>query len=705
VIDEVRAEHLPNTGPSSHQNSEEDAVGVDLTALFQQGLAFHQAGRLADAEAIYRHILRMSSAHFDSLHLLGVTEHQRGNHADAIRLIDLALERNPDNPWAHSNRGNALKELKRLNEALVSYDRAVTLKPDFAEAFNNRGIVLQELERLDEALASLGRAIVLKPDYAEAFYNRANVLQVLRRLDDALAGFDRAIALKPDYAGAFYNRGNVLLELGRHDEALASFERVIALKPDFAYAHNNRGNVLQELKRLDEALVSLDQAITLKPDYAAAFYNRGNVLQKLKRPSQALASFDQAIAITPDFTEALNNRGNVLRELGRLDEALACCDRALALKPDFAGALNNRGNVLQDLKHFHEALASYDRALALQPDYAEAFHNRANALKECKRLDEALASYDQAVLLKPDYADGFKNRALCRLLVGRYAEGWADFEWRWNTAEFSGRRPNFANWKGEDLAGCRLLIFAEQGLGDVIQFARYLPLLDRCQLTFLTSERLIRLLRPLTNGIEIISALGREQKFDFQCPLLSLPHRFGTELSSIPNATPYLRAEDDLIASWKNRIGSHGFKVGIAWQGNPLSRVDQGRSIPLSEYFGLARLSGVRLISLQKEDGLHQLAGLPKDVRIEMLRDVDTAAVISTLDLVITADTAIAHLAGALGRPTWVALKYVPHWPWMLDREDSPWYPMARLFRQSKPDDWASVFSIIRKELQSLAQK
>jgi Tfp pilus assembly protein PilF len=473
---------------------------------------------------------------------------------------------------------------------------------------------------------------------------------------------------------------------------------------------------LQELKRLDEALASFDRAIALKPDYAEAFYNRGNVLQKLKRLSEALASFDQAIGFKPDFAEAFNNRGNVLQELRRLDEALASCDRAVALKPDFAGAFNNRGNVLQELKRFDQALASYERALVLQPDYAEAFHNRANALKESKRLDEALASYDQAVLLKPDYADGFKNRALCRLLVGRYAEGWADFEWRWNTAEFSGKLPNFANWKGEDLGGRRLLVFAEQGLGDVIQFARYLPLLanNRCQLTFLTSERLIRLLHPLTNGIEVISALGREQKFDFQCPLLSLPHRLGTALSSIPNAMPYLRAEDDLIACWKKRISNHGFKIGIAWQGNPQSKVDQGRSIPLSEYFGLARLTGVRLISLQKEDGLNQLAELPKDVRIEMLRDgfdngpdafVDTAAVISTLDLVITADTAIAHLSGALGRPTWVALKYVPHWPWMLDRTDSPWYPTARLFRQSTPNDWASVFSNIRKELQSLLRR
>ena len=278
---------------------------------------------------------------------------------------------------------------------------------------------------------------------------------------------------------------------------------------------------------------------------------------------------------------------------------------------------------------------------------------------------------------------------------------------------FPSKRPKFANWHGEDLEGRHLLVFSEQGLGDIIQFARYLPLLarNRCQITFLTGAKLIRLLRPLTSGIEVISTLGTERKFDFQCALMSLPHRFGTDLASIPNSVPYLRAEDALIARWRERIGAHGFKIGIAWQGNPQAPIDRGRSIPLTEYFALARLPGVRLISLQKQHGLDQLGELPDDVTIETLGEdfdngpdafVDTAAVMENLDLIITSDTSIAHLAGALGRSTWIALKYVPDWRWLLDREDSPWYPTVRLFRQSERDNWQPVFAKIERELRSL---
>jgi hypothetical protein len=359
-------------------------------------------------------------------------------------------------------------------------------------------------------------------------------------------------------------------------------------------------------------------------------------------------------------------------------------------------------------------LESYDRAIALKPEYAIAFMNRGLALQELKRLDEAVASYDRAIALKPGYADAFRNRALCKLIVGRYIEGWSDYEWRLDASPTT--RSTFPNWQGEDVAGRRLLIFAEQGLGDVIHFVRYLPLLEpnRNELTFLAPANISRLLRPLTSEIEVISDLSAEHIFDYQCSLMSLPHRLRTDLTSIPNSVPYLHPEDDLMVRWRGRIGVHGFKIGIAWQGNPLGTVDKGRSISLNEYVVLARLPGVRLISLQKGYGLDQLAKLPSDVTIETLGDdfdngpdalIDTAAVISALDLVITADTAIAHLAGALGCRTWIALKYVPHWLWMLDRDDSPWYPTVRLFRQLRPGDWAPVFAKIANELQLLIRR
>ena len=418
----------------------------EAATVFSKAIELHRTGRLAEAEALYRQIFKAQPEHFDSLHLLGVFCHQRGDYAEALRHIDAALELNPNAAAAHNNRGNALRRLNRHEEAIVCLDRAIALKPDYAEAFNNRGNALQELSRLDEALASFDRAIALKSDFAEAFnnrgsalarlarfeeavasYDRAIVLQPhyseaynnrskalakLARIEEAIAGYDRAIALKPDYAEAFNSRGIALAELKRFDEALASFSNALALKPDYIDALNNRGNVLRELKRVDEALVSFEQAIALKPDYAEAFHNRGSALVELKQFDAAVASYDRAIVLKPDYIDALNSRGVALRELKRSDDALASYDRAIQLKPDQADAFSNRGNALQDLKRLDEAIASYDRALALKPDHADAWSNRGNALQELRRLDEAIASYDRAIALKSNYAEAFYNRGI-----------------------------------------------------------------------------------------------------------------------------------------------------------------------------------------------------------------------------------------------------------------------------------------------------
>jgi hypothetical protein len=296
-------------------------------------------------------------------------------------------------------------------------------------------------------------------------------------------------------------------------------------------------------------------------------------------------------------------------------------------------------------------------------------------------------------------------------LIGRFREGWADYEWR-RVAKKS-PKSNIPTWRGEDLSRRHLLVFGEQGLGDVLQFVRYLLLFsDRtCKITLLVQSNLVRLLRPAIHPIEVASDLEEIHDVDFQCPLMSLPHRFNTELSSIPNIVPYLKAEPELEGRWKSLIGTHGFKIGIAWQGNPDRKVDEERSIPLAEFARLSRMPGIRLISLQRQVGLDQLTRLPDDVVVETIGEdfdngpdafVDTAAIMKNLDLVITSDTSIAHLAGALACPTWVALKYLPDWRWLLDREDSPWYPTVRLFRQSERNGWARVFSNMDRELRAL---
>jgi predicted O-linked N-acetylglucosamine transferase (SPINDLY family) len=438
------------------------AAQVDVAALFGQAVALHQAGRLADAEPLYRRILEVQPRHFDALHHLGIIHHQRGEHIAAIRQIDAALKVNPTVAAAHNNRGvalaaldrreeaaesyaravalvpdyvdalfnrgNVLKDVGRLEAALASYDRAVALAPGHAVALTKRGNVLHGLRRFDEAVASYDRAIAIKPDYAEACNNRGVALAGLARFSEAVASYDRAIALVPDDAGALRNRGTALAELGRFADAIADYDRVIALRPDNAETFKDRGVALFKLGRLEAAIESFDRAIALQPDNPVAFRVRGDALNGLVRFAEAVESYDRAIGLKPDDADALCNRGNALSALRRFDDALASYDRSIALTPDHAEALNNRGNVLNQLQCFDAALASYDRAIALKPDYADALSNRGNSLRELRRLGEALASCDQAIALKPGHAEYHNNRAIALFDMRRLDEAVASYD-------------------------------------------------------------------------------------------------------------------------------------------------------------------------------------------------------------------------------------------------------------------------------------
>lgn len=538
--------------------------------------------------------------------------------------------------------------------------------------------------RTAEALALYDAAIRVNPKAAAAHCNRGLLLQALSRTDDALASYDRAIVLQRDYADAHYNKAVALRSLNRIDEAVSSYDRAIRFKPSHAEAHANKGNALRELGRPEEALRSLDRAIALKPDLVQAHYNRGNVLQDLKRWNEAVEDYDRAIARDPRFAMAHNNRGNALRLLGRPGKALQSCDRAIELWPRSPESHNSRGNALKDLARLPEAIASYDRAIALSPDYAEAYW----------------------------------NKSLCALLTGDFAQGWELYEWRRKqpgAAEF----PAYPQpeWSGvESLAGKTLLIRAEQGLGDTIQFCRY-ALLAReagAKVVLAVQDVLTRLLAGLGPDIEIIPLTADPPAFDLHIPLMSTPRAFRTDLRSYRAEVPYLHAEPDRIVQWRDRLGTEGFKVGICWQGNSRAGIDLGRSFPLRHFEMLSKIPDVRLIGLQKHDGVEQLRDLPAGLCVENLGEtfdagpdafIDTAAVMENLDLVITSDTAIAHLAGALGRPVWVVLQQIPDWRWLLHRADSPWYPTAGLFRQTQRGDWTGVFAEILQALQTVMRK
>ena len=570
------------------------------------------------------------------------------------------------------------------------------------------GLRHHQVGRLADADACYRRALDAQPGYADALHLRGLIAYQLKRYDAAVDLIGQAIARNEREPIYFSNLGAVLSDQGKGQEALASFDKALALKPDYPEAFNNRGNALRAMGRFEEALASYDRAVALKPDYGDAYNNCGAVLAALKRYEQAVANYARALALNPRYVEAINNQGLALKELGRFADALANFDKALALKPDYAELANNQGSVLRAMGRLEEALASYDRAVALKPDYAEAFSNRGNVLTELWRFAEALESYERAVAADPGYALAHWNEALLRLLLGDFERGWRKSEWRWKCPALGLRARNFAQplWLGaQPVAGKTILLHNDQGLGDAIQFCRYAPLLaaQGARVILEVQESLRPLMSNLAGVSHCVSSADALPEFDLHCPLGSLPLAFGTRIETIPSAPSYLHVPAQ-AADWAARLGRKDRpRIGLVWSGNQTHTNDRNRSIPLHSLLPLFDLPAT-FVSLQKdvrpgdETVLRQRNDL-LDLGPSLTSFADTAAVMAHLDLVISIDTSVAHLAGALGRPVWILLPYAPDWRWLLDRDDSPWYPTARLFRQTDTREWPSVVVRIREAL------
>ena len=568
------------------------------------------------------------------------------------------------------------------------------------------------------ALHQSGRLAEAEPLYLDVLraapgeFTAQLLLGILRsqqgRNAEALELLTAALAIHPDSDLALLNYGNVLAAMERASEALASYDRAIALYPHHADLRNARGLLLASLRHFQEALADLDAAIAINPQLAQAWHNRGNALQGLGRLDDALASYDRALALNPGHVLSHNACAHVLRRLGRLDEALAASDRALVLDGADAQGWNDRGNILQDMNRHEDAIQAYDRALVLRPGYLEALTNRGTAHRDLLRFADALADFDQVLSRDGGHALAHWSKGIVKLMSGDLAEGLALYEWRKRLpAPIEARNYAQPLWTGaETIAGKTLFCYIEQGLGDTILFFRY-ALMARARgarVILAVQDPIVPLMRDAGGDIEILGSAGVPPDFDYHCPLMSLPLAFGTTRETIPAPIPYLKAQADRVEQWRARIGSEGFKIGICWQG---AASIANRSFPLSLLVPISEMKEVRLVSLQKGEGAGQIWGL----RVETLGDdfdaenkafLDSAAAMQALDLVITLDTSLAHLAGALGCEVWVALKFAPDWRWFLESSATPWYPQMRLFRQPAPGDWKSVFAQMQTKLRSL---
>ncbi|MBB4199337.1 tetratricopeptide (TPR) repeat protein [Rhodoblastus sphagnicola] len=519
-----------------------------------------------------------------------------------------------------------------------------------------------------------------------------------------------AIRSDNDAADDLYQAGLREQAAGRLDAAIALFDRAMSLRPEFPEALCSGGYILQTKGHAAAALAFYDRALSLKPDYAVAWFNRGCLLMAHKNYEAALESFDQACALKPGDANFYCNRGAALVSVGRAAEAAEDQKRALALKPDFIKAALNLGNALMRLGAYAGARDAYRRAIELKADYASGFAGLGIALKELGQFSEALEAFDEALRLEPDSDEALANKGCLQLLLGNFAAGWEGYEHRW----FKGQRLTLISSAKFDLrapatlAGRKILVVNDHGLGDTIQFFRYIVLLAEAgaEVTFACPAKMWRLLD--SSGAKVAWRDDKDQSGDFDATLSlsSLPRACETRLETIPAPAPYLRAEPDRVAHWRARMSGEGVKIGLCWSGSSDFRVDPRRSIPPVHLAPLAELPNARFFSLQKED---VASPFPKALEGRLIRFdgidsgpdafIDTAAIMANLDLVVTCDTSIAHLAGALGRPVWVALKHIPEWRWMHARADSPWYPTMRLFRCADGDDWTALFNEMTPEI------
>ncbi len=535
------------------------------------------------------------------------------------------------------------------------------------------------------------------------------------RIADAEAIYRQVLAHDPNHSEALGLLGVAALTTGRLDIATAFLRRAVAAAPASASIQCNLGECLRRQGKFPEAAACFSEAIRLDPSLAVAHNNLGILLSDSDAITEAIAAFRAAININPGYAEAHANLANVLRETGRLDEALSECARSIDLMPNLALNHNNLAVTLVAAGRLSDGLVAYRRAIQLNPHYAEAWSNLANALMALGSGDDAVSAARRAIELEPATVQFHWNYAAILLRTGDFAAGWREYEWRWKQqSRFPRPKPRFQPprfamppWDGTPLRGKTILLHAEQGFGDSIQFSRYAPLVANLggRVILEAHPELCRLFSTLP-GVQQIIARGEPlPRFDAHCPLMSLPLAFGTLLETVPGAVPYLFADPKAVEEWNHKVGPHDNRprIGLCWAGSPTHHDDRNRSISLRQLSALAA-PHVTFHALQKNVPTDAFSNLPQafavvDHRSELGDFADTAALIANLDLVITVDTSVAHLAGALGKPTWVLLPTNPDWRWLTDRPDSPWYPTMRLFRQQSPGDWETVLRRVKAAL------
>lgn len=736
----VAVANAPDEGGATRANKSSKSA-----AYRKQGNEYLAKGELENAAECYLQAIAINHDYAEAYINLGFVLKEQKLYEEAERALKQAIILNPEMEDAYYLLAIVSQELGNLNEAINNYIKVIELKPDFEMVYRDLSLALfqsgQEAraqtvllkaialypinadfhyylgklyaheEEPGKALDCFLKALSIQPEFAEGHNDMGLALQAQDKLDAAIQSYQRALSFKSEYAEAHGNLGVALQRQGKLEAAIASYRNAIVINPNFAIAHNNLASALRTQDKLEEAIEHLQKAITINPHYAEAHSNLGVALKIQGKLEAAVDCCQMSLSINPDYAEAHGNLADAFQALGKLDAAVESYRRALALKPNSEGSHNNLGNAYTAQGKFDAAVEQYQQAISLKPDFANAHLNLGLALMEQGMRDRAIQCFQNAISFKPEYVEAHLNMSLGQLLSGNFEQGWAEYEWRWQSTHMQSIKYDYKQpiWLGkEPLLGKTILLHHEQGFGDTIQFCRYAKLVAAQGAIVLLLVPAV--LKPLLDGLEGVSQVISEGEplpaFDCHCPLMSLPLAFSTRIGTIPAEGAYLGCGAGHVSKWQSKLGTKTrARIGLVWSGSQNHKNDHNRSMPLHGLFEI--VSGqVQLVSLQKEirpvdqpllTNHKHIAHFGEDLENFM----DTAGLIANMDLVISVDTAVAHLAGAMGKPVWILLPFTPDWRWMLERSDCPWYPSARLFRQTKVGDWDSVLSLVAKELKN----
>jgi tetratricopeptide (TPR) repeat protein len=740
-----------------------------IIAIMDSAVHCHRHGQIARAEELFKRIIAHHPFHAQALHYRALICFQRREFDQALNWVKQAITADDTVALFHNTHGVLLEHKGEFDQAVEAQQRAVVLQPDYTEAYINMAVSLQAKGDHEQAKAVCEKVLVLDPGNAKVYNVLAFCQQTLKQYSDAMRNYQHSLMLNPQQVEVYNHMGFIMAQQQHYLEAITFHRRALDRDPEYADAHNNIGIALKASGDTQQAIVHYQKAIALEPRFAEAYCNLANAQSALGQTESAMENWKKAIDANPHYAQAYNQLGVMYNDQGHTDQAIKHYIKAMTLSPQQADSYNNLAIVRKTQGQHDEAIELYHTSITLEPDNPEAYYNLAGLYKEQGRCQEAVGHYVQAIWIDPTYAQAHWNLALTYLLQGEFEKGWEQYQWRHQALENTSLYPHAYDrprWDGSAFTGKRLLIYTEQGLGDAIQFVRYLPLVKALGGTVLfeTWQPLMRLFQSVHGIDELIQVTTdpiSEDRFDLHISIMDLPRLFETNSTSVPRKTPYLTPDVSDTAFWQQRLlgacrripssareraifssgkdgeaGDVGFivdtarcsqaekgplearssspsgslepdyKIGIVWAGSPNHGNDHLRSCGLHHFSTIARLKGVKLYSLQQGAAAEQIETCGDSLPITPLGHqfndlMDTACAIQQLDLIISVDTALAHLAGALGKPVWTLLPTAPDWRWMLHRSDSPWYPTMRLFRQSHAGQWDAVFTDIAHSLQS----